>query len=693
MEDTNSSDTTVPPPTDKGTRLKTPANVKQPAKSSKVKGFTVLSVVALTEAEQLKLATKRSLTRTHISQASRFGVDEGIGIIPGVLDVPTYKSDDEEISWKSSEDDDDDDVQLSEYDEDVDDQSDDDSQNDQEDDDDDDQTDSDNDDDEFIHPKLSTHDEEDKDKESFDPFVRTPSQVENSDNEGNDDDSHDTYGDTVTLKRRQDDEDKDEEPSDGSNQGSKRRQEGKETESTSALKEKTSKTSGKSTEGSKSHQKTARSCKSLVELEFFLEQVYKVTTDQSDWNNPTGHQYLHDLLKPLPLIPNSIGHRITPFDHFINNDLKYLRGGASSRKYTTYVTKTNATDYGHIEWIEDLVPRTIDDDKLYKFKEGDFKRLCIQDIEDMLLLLVQKKLTNLTVDERFAFNIFLRMFMRNIVIQRCMEDLQLGVKIYKRKLNLTKPDTYRTDFKRKEAYTAYSNPRGFIYQNKDNQSRLMRINELHKLSNGMLNDVRTALDDRLKGIRINYLPQTIWRGSDKDRAATMIHDIDYLVDPYGFAEITVKDTDGVADIRRPKKVANLSQEEKLRYDSDIRAINIILLGFPVQGHDEPMTSPSWPAQGMSEGLKHGVEHKKTKVYLAAIEAYDPEANTKYVAAFHAMKDLKSDGVSVSVSTVAPQSLAIMLADAATQSDMTEDEASPKLLRSKSLPPMYNLDCP
>nr|GFD27213.1 hypothetical protein [Tanacetum cinerariifolium] len=67
----------------------------------------------------------------------------------------------------------------------------------------------------------------------------------------------DTYGDTVTFKRRQDDEDKDEEPSIGSNWGSKRRRPEKEQESTSAPKEKTSKTTGKSTEGSKSHHKSA----------------------------------------------------------------------------------------------------------------------------------------------------------------------------------------------------------------------------------------------------------------------------------------------------------------------------------------------------------------------------------------------------------------------------------------------------
>nr|GFD04579.1 hypothetical protein [Tanacetum cinerariifolium] len=223
----------------------------------------------------------------------------------------------------------------------------------------------------------------------------------------------------------------------------------------------------------------------------------------------------------------------------INNDLEYLRGGASSRKYTTSITKTKAEDYGHIKWIEDLVPRTMwiqqpidynrhvlwgvshwgrkrqqfygyavnresaldvyskrriiavtelkivewhdykhldwipvrhDDDQIYKFKEGDFKRLRLQDIEDMLLLLVQGKLSNLTVEERFAFNVSLRMFTRSIVIQRRVEDLQLRVESYQKRLNLTKPDTYRTDLRRREAYTAYSNPRGFIYQNKDKKN-------------------------------------------------------------------------------------------------------------------------------------------------------------------------------------------------------------------------------
>nr|GFB16401.1 hypothetical protein [Tanacetum cinerariifolium] len=38
--------------------------------------------------------------------------------------------------------------------------------------------------------------------------------------------------------------------------------------------------------------------------------------------------------------------------------------------------------------------------------------------------------------------------------------------------------------------------------NKDKKNKLIRIDELHKFSDGTLNDVRNALDDRMKGIRM-----------------------------------------------------------------------------------------------------------------------------------------------------------------------------------------------
>nr|GEX87172.1 hypothetical protein [Tanacetum cinerariifolium] len=184
-----------------------------------------------------------------------------------------------------------------------------------------------------------------------------------------------TYGDIVTLKiRRDDDTDKDEEPSAGSDQGSKKRREGKDPYDSTPAKEPMHTTQYLEEPSDQefetdtltlellvgpTYELIKGSCKSLVELEFFLEEVYKATTSQLDQNNPERQQYPHNLLKPLPRIPNSRGRRVIPFDHFINNDLEYLRGGASNCKYTTCVTKTKATDYGHIKWIEDLVPRTM----------------------------------------------------------------------------------------------------------------------------------------------------------------------------------------------------------------------------------------------------------------------------------------------------------------------------------------------
>ncbi|GJS92853.1 hypothetical protein Tco_0799821 [Tanacetum coccineum] len=152
--------------------------------------------------------------------------------------------------------------------------------------------------------------------------------------------------------------------------------------------------------------------------------------------------------------------------------------------------------YKHLEEI--TVRRQ--DDRLYKFREGDFKRLRREDIEDMLLLLVQGKLTNLNVDERFALNVALRMYTRRIVIQECVEDLQLAVESYQKKINLTKPDTYRSDLRKMTPFTAYRDIQGIIYQDDMDINRLMRTDELHKFSDGTLNHVRTSLNDIATGI-------------------------------------------------------------------------------------------------------------------------------------------------------------------------------------------------
>ncbi|GJT27197.1 hypothetical protein Tco_0907472, partial [Tanacetum coccineum] len=242
------------------------------------------------------------------------------------------------------------------------------------------------------------------------------------------------------------------------------------------------------------------------------------------WNNPEGQEYLFDLSKPLSLI-KAQGLQVVPADYFFNNDLEYLKGGSSSRKYTNSTTKTKADKYDNIEGIKDMVPTNreskhdvfsrkriialthvkvmkwygygyleeiiirIKDQTLYKFKEGDIPRLNLRDIEDLLLLLVQKKLSNLERDVIFDLNVSLMMFTRHIVILKRVEDLQLGVKSYQKKLNIPKPKTFKSGISKLTPYTAYKNHQGIIYQDKLKRNKLMRLDELYKFCDGTLTSV------------------------------------------------------------------------------------------------------------------------------------------------------------------------------------------------------------
>ncbi|GJR13458.1 hypothetical protein Tco_0796110 [Tanacetum coccineum] len=112
-------------------------------------------------------------------------------------------------------------------------------------------------------------------------------------------------------------------------------------------------------------------------------------------------------------------------------------------------------------------------------------------------------------------------------VHETVQPSQLGVEIYRKKLNLNKAlHGYRSNIIRQDRIYSILRPRGFIYENKDKKNRLMRIDELHKFSDGTLDDVRTALNDRLKGIRMEYLPQTFWSQRDKANARAMIQAID-----------------------------------------------------------------------------------------------------------------------------------------------------------------------
>nr|GEY56251.1 hypothetical protein [Tanacetum cinerariifolium] len=101
-------------------------------------------------------------------------------------------------------------------------------------------------------------------------------------------------------------------------------------------------------------------------------------------------------------------------------------------------------------------------------------------------------------------------------------DLQLGIKSYQTKLNLTEPRWDASDFLFKKDYTIVSKPRAVIYKDRNDQKKMMRENEVHKFSDGTLTRVLYKLDHMVKDFRLfKYNPgieNRIWPEDDKRRS-------------------------------------------------------------------------------------------------------------------------------------------------------------------------------
>ncbi|GJX65569.1 hypothetical protein Tco_0299912 [Tanacetum coccineum] len=529
-------------------RLKATAKVaKSGKKKQPTRGLETLSEIALTEAEQMKVVTKRSKKYFHSSHASGSGANERTGVIPGAPDVPIYTSEDKQISWKSSDEEDDDEVSMSKDDDDkVDDE-----------DDDDELTESDNDGDKFVHPKFTTHaeeerqDKEDKEEEGSDLRVQTPSHYESTDDEVNDEVNQ---GGNAKREEQDEEETNEEEEVNELYRDVNVNLERRDTEMTDAnFEDRVKALEDDFSEFKQTNQfvevvssipsivdtylanKMNEAVKAAVQLqsdrlrdkaqaenEDFInkidENIKKIIKDSKTSmavganlselelknilidkmeNNKSNdrsvqqknlYKALVDAYEADKGILDTYGDTVTlkrrrddededkepsadrtvgwsnekirawkkkpePSTRLLyvlqctkEKDFKESARNVYSKHRILAVTKLKIVEwhnYKHLDWI--TVHRN--DDKLCTFKEGDYKRLRLQDIKDMLLLLVQGKLTNLNVEERLALGVSLRMFTRSIVIRRRVEDLQLGVKIYQKKLNLTRPDMYRSDIK------------------------------------------------------------------------------------------------------------------------------------------------------------------------------------------------------------------------------------------------------
>ncbi|GJY34598.1 hypothetical protein Tco_0419067 [Tanacetum coccineum] len=215
----------------------------------------------------------------------------------------------------------------------------------------------------------------------------------------------------------------------------------------------------------------------------------------------------------------SCGRSHCPCRFFSTIDLEYLRWWIALTKESITTSQQDKAAKYEIEGIEDMVPKvsrhdvystmrilsvtsvTVDKwygisfeerfllDKsrleLYKFMEGDLKT-SFEIIDTCGFLLFKNRLNNLGGNVISTRAVALLMYTRRIVLYKRVEDLQVGVESYQKKLNIPNPWTHDVDLSCRALYTTLSEPQGVIYEDKLKRKRLMRTKELYKFSDGSL---------------------------------------------------------------------------------------------------------------------------------------------------------------------------------------------------------------
>nr|GFA23987.1 hypothetical protein [Tanacetum cinerariifolium] len=103
-------------------------------------------------------------------------------------------------------------------------------------------------------------------------------------------------------------------------------------------------------------------------------------------------------------------------------------------------------------------------------------------------------------------------------LHKFKEDLQLGVKSYQKKLNITKPQKTFPKIEFKERYTPSYDPPGIVYEDLNKQKRVLRADELYKFLDGTLKSVRDKIHYRVLDFCLDYnmeMPTRKWTAVDR----------------------------------------------------------------------------------------------------------------------------------------------------------------------------------
>ena len=199
-----------------------------------------------------------------------------------------------------------------------------------------------------------------------------------------------------------------------------------------------------------------------------------------------------------------------------------------SRKQILSVVKVETHPMYGYDYLTKIVLRR-KDNKEYTISEGDFKYLHPYDFEDLFLLHLQGKLHHLTPKHRNILVRAISMWIRSLVIRQRVEDFQLGIESYQTQVNLTRPNWNASKFNKLPEFSMIEDQKAVVFKDRYEVPMLLRIDEVHKFSDGTLQLIEEALDYRIKEYKLykskpwSYTQD--WTAKDLELSNKMMHAI------------------------------------------------------------------------------------------------------------------------------------------------------------------------
>ncbi|GJX15791.1 hypothetical protein Tco_0216623 [Tanacetum coccineum] len=171
-----------------------------------------------------------------------------------------------------------------------------------------------------------------------------------------------------------------------------------------------------------------------VELEYYVDQLKAAVLSEAKWNSDeddvlsTEEKYTTSITKHYAARYYKQGIEDMISDRWSKETHRYIFEALNDLRVKSVVRIVVKKKQGY-GFLTSIVVKRFDDQE-YEFSYADRPRLSLNDVEDLYLLQVQDKLHHLLLEFVKDFNNALLLFIRRVVIQNRVEDIQLGVESY-----------------------------------------------------------------------------------------------------------------------------------------------------------------------------------------------------------------------------------------------------------------------